>query len=1189
MSGCTISEGGVDNYSQQAKLDESNQAINVYDVNEKFPVSKSLKDRFNKYIVKPFMKSHINAQGIPVPVSAKKFNGLIKSVFKEDADQVGMIFKIRSMLEGNHYVRESLMKEFENEAIKVAGLDPEKVIHTSIDENGDVVKSIKLDMVPISVLRKFYEQTYTMTNSTADENFGGVMGKLRVSLETPRSMRWKDKTGAVAYMVNAVNFFAEKIQQHVTDFMDKNPALNRTYGMADVYGAVGNIVSSQNSRHAKDSDMERENLKKINSFFQKIMNGWMIIETVPLKDKKGNIVLDKNGKPKRVPTGELTINQDYKPVTIPEEGQPDHEMALRDDTYYSQDGMLRYKSTKDLVYAYQNPMSLEKYIAGEGLDKNELKAFKEGDKGYSRELELRLEAKENHISLNKKEVTTLNKEIDRGRVIHDAVFEDVNKQTKLLEAEYLKTLKKEFPNKSDKELKDFFTRDKPLSKGWSAKDKQRALYLKENFTGNIISSVFTPDGNDMNYKKGSFPVVYNESQFIEMLSDAIADLNDRLSRLKDQHKTSKSKSDKAFYLDDIKKTEVALEWAKESLDRYDGLNIDPINGAGRIFDRRSAKHFKHISNVFDIRRMKTDSSVYEVYLRKTYGTLERSRLGLRALQADQMSGGKKLISDYTKALYDRTMHDPNARATMMGVNMSLHNFYESTIGKLPFKISEQKVARVVSVINQFLTARFLGGVSTAALNKTAVVQKIMEVGMPRWQKANSDYSRQKVTWDEMIKRAGILEFGTFFSKSLVQDTSEQLELDEDRAFRLVKLQLKYQKNLASGMSRDNAMKLFRKEADFFVRTFPDAKRLKQREQELYEKYITRMVGKFANYAITKEWTARRHSATTLGKVLQKMSSVQEFYSDIVSNSAFPTMSNTEQELRTNSFVIGVQLAMTAGKVDADLMERMEKLDKGELNEKDVKATLIEMNKAIEVGKDYTRRLDFGLSNQDVGEVGQVLGGFLTKFKYWSQQKFGYDIRTFRDAYWSLKSADKTGEFDKTAIAKTFQELFKSLKLSKKEAKKIWEKNPDIGKLRNFVLTQGLMTVLMDLVIFGPFFGKFIRKIPIIRSFGVTKMMSGATSDLVTLTTTLPIWLAATILYDDDEETMQEGLYYKLRHIPFVGFGTTWTLDQFFFLVSMLADADSKEVAKWGGRAIRPINPLDKVGIKSEEVIEYMWD
>ena len=71
--------------------------------------------------------------------------------------------------------------------------------------------------------------------------------------------------------------------------------------------------------------------------------------------------------------------------------------------------------------------------------------------------------------------------------------------------------------------------------------------------------------------------------------------------------------------------------------------------------------------------------------------------------------------------------------------------------------------------------------------------------------------------------------------------------------------------------------------------------------------------------------------------------------------------------------------------------------------------------------------------------------------------------------------------------------------------------------------------------------------------------------------------------------MQEGLYYKLRHIPFVGFGTTWTLDQFFFLVSMLADADSKEVAKWGGRAIRPINPLDKVGIKSEEVIEYMWD
>ena len=66
------------------------------------------------------------------------------------------------------------------------------------------------------------------------------------------------------------------------------------------------------------------------------------------------------------------------------------------------------------------------------------------------------------------------------------------------------------------------------------------------------------------------------------------------------------------------------------------------------------------------------------------------------------------------------------------------------------------------------------------------------------------------------------------------------------------------------------------------------------------------------------------------------------------------------------------------------------------------------------------------------------------------------------------------------------------------------------------------------------------------------------------------------------------MYYKLRHIPFVGFGTTWTLDQLFFLVSMLADEDSKEVAKKGGRALRPLNPFDKI-VPTQEVVEYMWD
>ena len=39
---CSISGGIADNYHLQDKVDKANEAINVYDVDEKFPVSPSL-------------------------------------------------------------------------------------------------------------------------------------------------------------------------------------------------------------------------------------------------------------------------------------------------------------------------------------------------------------------------------------------------------------------------------------------------------------------------------------------------------------------------------------------------------------------------------------------------------------------------------------------------------------------------------------------------------------------------------------------------------------------------------------------------------------------------------------------------------------------------------------------------------------------------------------------------------------------------------------------------------------------------------------------------------------------------------------------------------------------------------------------------------------------------------------------
>ena len=418
---CNVKQG--DGYKTVTNVDTVTEATNVYEVDENFPISDELKKQFNERIVKPLRKKYLNEDDVPVPVPEKKFNGIIKANFKKNVDQVTMIFKIRSMLEGNHVVRKSLMQEFQYDAIRVAGLDPAKVLHTTYDNDGLPVKVVRLDKVPLPVLRKFYEKTYTTTNATAEENFSGVLGKLRVSIETPRSMRWRDKTGAIDFMVKAVNFFAERIQQHVTNFIDKAPEFGRDFGMADVYLGVKNIVKYDKERKLNsDSDVEKDNVNKINAYFQKIMNGWMVIE------------VDDKGKP----TGKIQIHKNYKPVSKPEEGQDDHEMALRDDTYYSEDGMLRYESTKDLVYAYQDLVTLEEYISGKGLKGDQLKDFKAGNK-HSREVELRLEAKEKYLKLNKEQVSDLyaelyvkDNEITDLRSVRGALKDEIHRLDKKL-------------------------------------------------------------------------------------------------------------------------------------------------------------------------------------------------------------------------------------------------------------------------------------------------------------------------------------------------------------------------------------------------------------------------------------------------------------------------------------------------------------------------------------------------------------------------------------------------------------------------------------------------------------------------------------------------------------------------------------------------------------------------------------
>ena len=103
---------------------------------------------------------------------------------------------------------------------------------------------------------------------------------------------------------------------------------------------------------------------------------------------------------------------------------------------------------------------------------------------------------------------------------------------------------------TNKELKAIFVDDKPFSKKWSAAEKKIAMNLRKEFTGKMVFSVFTPDGNDMSYKKDSFPVLYRDHDFLFMLDDKIVDLNLKIERLTQQIASAKDKNLKALLQSD---------------------------------------------------------------------------------------------------------------------------------------------------------------------------------------------------------------------------------------------------------------------------------------------------------------------------------------------------------------------------------------------------------------------------------------------------------------------------------------------------------------------------------------------------------------------------------------------------------------------------------------------------------------
>jgi len=1100
-------------------------------INSKFPVKPSTKIKFKN--VTDSLYENYGQKEVP----EKALDQVIQREFGgKDVAKYRMIFKIHAMLASNPLLLESYKDEFSFTGSAIEGLGKNK-------DNVDLNDNLYLDVMTLPTISKLYKDVAETTNPKGDEKFNGATGNVRITLSLPRKMRKLDPTGAVFSAVRAIESFVSNTQQHISRFMGGEGRL----GMKDVIEKIKLLNPEWVT--------SRVNQQKALKYFHRVFNGWMVI---------------KDGK--------LYIHATRRKV--------EDQTADYNAEYYYYDkkvGYWKYKSTKDPVYDYQDLMLFDDYIAGKGLSKKDKEQF-DNNIDLQDEIRYRIETRNMALDFTPDMIKELEESVVTARKIHAKVFEDIKKRFVLLEKYLVKELKIWLPAMTDIDLRSIMI-EAFINGDFSkipADYKAKAKFLYNNFGKSTVLNPFFAGAIHLNEKKDSSPVSYHEDILPIKFDRILEDINIELDSINEELKTVKGKERVALY-NRMEEITVQRDRIEMTLNRMDEFFEDPVFGK-RIYTSKDAKNLRHISNAIDIRDMRDDEAVYHDYLKNMYSTLERGMLGLRVIGAVRQAKSNKLIINYIMGLFNTVLHKPDARASVFGIDMSLSRLYHGVFEKLPINISEHKLDRYARTISAAITARYLGRISTAVLNKTATVIKAIHYGWHRYGRANEVIKAYKKQVDGLVQESGILEFGDFFSQSLVKDLSNQENITRDEALDITKHMLVYHANRKIGLSKKEAVAIFRKSVGGIVKTIPDVKRLESRLKSLKGKKIKAIVDRWANWAITKNYSAFPIQEIEMGnlkKLIRKTGGTFEKFNEALYEGFLSelTMSATEKDLRTHSFVIGILLAQESGIIDKDFFKLLVKKD---LTQEEKERLTKNKELATKWGRETTRVLDFGLSTTDVGELARIGGGVMTKFTIWSQQKYGYDVNLFKDYYRSL-----TGDQKKSAYGKSVLEIIKSLGTlrSKKAAEKLWEKNPHLARVRNFIIMMGPLTLLMDFVIFGPFLGQILKRIPFLRGMTATKIMSGMSSDLVSLTVSLPLWLLVMAMGDEDEEEMNDGLYYKLRRIPFLGFGFGWGIDIMWWLLGIATDVNDRELAKRTGKAIGPLYPVPPpVASQTEQLI-----
>ena len=1032
---------------------------------------------------------------------------------------------------------------------------------------------LDLNTLPIGILRNAFHELQGVIQHGKGENIGkrwlrGLLGPLDVQVPLPKTVAKKEYTGAIYNMVKAIKAFPRNQANFIARFSKKDPTrtdfvedkkgniVNRDYGMNDILKAIENLSQDSSLLQLKSP----VNKKVLHSMFT-----WHNV-----RDDMYNRRLIINDD------GSMLIANSYR------EARDEKGRLIM---WPKKTGGLK---TRGVKYVFAEYIPVEEYYKDMHVPMNNkmVNDFKEQSRKFDQ--------------LHKNVWEFVKAEFER---VNNALFDELKT---LVPPEWtLQDLNVLFFGEDPTKFKRYDKRTGKTAQWSDLTDEQKEMIelLHTHATRYSVLKPFIFNGRDEEVDLGegriSFPITYNQFKFSIMWDEMIFEYEKKLGSLLEEldtdimqkPKTNEQKELK-YNLNQEKKNVVSiLTRAKRIRDRKDDYPVDMGSGTYLALGEDS-KHVKHISNAFNILEARSDKGAYFRYLQHHFSGLERNRL-TTILIKNMKRADSAAVKKYMLNLYKTGTYQPDAAS-----GFSWFKWDSDTVSRLiSFKVpltnkkvevtvSAAKIDRKMRKILSVITGNLLRGQGTAITNYTAIVEKMFDVGNDRVIEALDLIKVGGKEVERLIELSGVVDFREFFSASLTSDANN-LGAENKEIIKLHKDMIKYWGKVhklgkklkidapnvttETKIEFEKGKRKFKEELEQKfgrkLKVIVERERLKKRLPVLKDLHQANLLRKWVDYAINKEYEAADYIES---KGLKHFLRWVEKWIVQTEREHLPTMGKTETALRSISLIIGIRSAMKAGFITemplGDLLNNPKLLEQ-----------------ALAIGVAYTELMDFGLSRQDLGQIGAGnIGAFFTQFKVWSMQKFAKDLARIKGAYQELGDVDKDKWHNKYVDLGAVGSMLESLiRYNKYSNKKLRSTHPRLASYRSWFLTQGLWTMLWNTVLMGPItvvpgFKFLAARNPFLRSIG------GATSDLISWMMLLPsIWIA--LSFGEGEDEIEKLIDFYFRKTVFgVGGGL---LKDLALAIVALVDADDDE--ERNDKIDKVLQPFYPPVIKETRIVRHL--